>query len=520
MRVRRQQMGDLKTFALDDLVQRVERRAAVDEDGRSARLVREQVRVREPLRMHAPVDQHHGTVTEAEARIAPMRIALALLALAVTASAQAGVRVVAPFDPAEYADRAAVGLLVPGAGPTVTRESALAALLRGKLEHGLLGGIAPAAADRARRTRRAGDPRLAAAAGTERERHPLSDRAARRARPAHVGLDPDRRARLDHGRRDRPAPGRSRRRSSRRARDARRADRAKRPLAPAADDRARGAADRPRLRPSAARAAGAPRRARREPVARAPCSRSPPASPRSRSRSGSRARRSWPRTSSRWGSTPRRSRSRRSARPSPGASTGSTTCSRRCCSRPSLVGAALLGRAGDRRRRARVRDDRRQSLRRRRRRARRARRRLPRARRCGCGDAAPTLRLAAAVAAGRRRARAPPARARRGDRRLQPRHRRGRRRPGRARRRHRRPARARRCAAPRRASAPRSPSCSARSRSSSAIALRARRDAVLDAFLAGLAVSLVVNDTPGDVLGMGAAIAIALARLPAPARPR
>ena len=72
-----------------------------------------------------------------------MRIALVLLALVVTAPAEAGVRVVAPFDPAKYADRAAVGLLVPGAGPTVTRESALAALLRGKLEHGLLGGIAP-----------------------------------------------------------------------------------------------------------------------------------------------------------------------------------------------------------------------------------------------------------------------------------------------------------------------------------------------------------------------------------------
>jgi mono/diheme cytochrome c family protein len=47
-----------------------------------------------------------------------------------------------------------------------------------------------------------------------------------------------------------------------------------------------------------------------------------------------------------------------------------------------------------------------------------------------------------------------------------------------------------------------------------AVALRARRGPVLDAFLAGLAVSLVVNDTPGDVLGMGAALAIALARHP------
>ena len=72
-----------------------------------------------------------------------MRVALVVLALLAAAPAQAGVRVVPPFDPAEYADRAAVGLVVPGAGPTVTREAALAALLRGKLEHGLLGGIAP-----------------------------------------------------------------------------------------------------------------------------------------------------------------------------------------------------------------------------------------------------------------------------------------------------------------------------------------------------------------------------------------
>lgn len=71
-----------------------------------------------------------------------MRVALVVLALLAAAPAQAGVRVVAPFDPADYADRAAVGLLVPGAGPTVTREAAFAALLRGKLEHGLLGGIA------------------------------------------------------------------------------------------------------------------------------------------------------------------------------------------------------------------------------------------------------------------------------------------------------------------------------------------------------------------------------------------
>jgi mono/diheme cytochrome c family protein len=45
-----------------------------------------------------------------------------------------------------------------------------------------------------------------------------------------------------------------------------------------------------------------------------------------------------------------------------------------------------------------------------------------------------------------------------------------------------------------------------------AIALRSRRGPVLDAYLVALAVSLVVNDTPGDVLGVGAAIAIALVR--------
>jgi mono/diheme cytochrome c family protein len=46
------------------------------------------------------------------------------------------------------------------------------------------------------------------------------------------------------------------------------------------------------------------------------------------------------------------------------------------------------------------------------------------------------------------------------------------------------------------------------------IGLWARRTPVLVAFLAGVAVSLVVNDTPGDVLGIGAAVAIALARDP------
>jgi cytochrome c551/c552 len=43
--------------------------------------------------------------------------------------------------PAQYADRGAVGLLVPGAGATVTRASALASLERGKTLPALLGGM-------------------------------------------------------------------------------------------------------------------------------------------------------------------------------------------------------------------------------------------------------------------------------------------------------------------------------------------------------------------------------------------
>ena len=38
------------------------------------------------------------------------------------APAQAGVAVVPSFDPAEYADRAAIGWVVPGAGPTTSTQ--------------------------------------------------------------------------------------------------------------------------------------------------------------------------------------------------------------------------------------------------------------------------------------------------------------------------------------------------------------------------------------------------------------
>jgi mono/diheme cytochrome c family protein len=65
---------------------------------------------------------------------------LLVLALAVAAPAAAAVRVVEPFPLGRYAESGAIGLSVPGAGPTVTRSSALTTLLTGKVESSLLGG--------------------------------------------------------------------------------------------------------------------------------------------------------------------------------------------------------------------------------------------------------------------------------------------------------------------------------------------------------------------------------------------
>ncbi len=44
------------------------------------------------------------------------------------------------------------------------------------------------------------------------------------------------------------------------------------------------------------------------------------------------------------------------------------------------------------------------------------------------------------------------------------------------------------------------------------VALRRPRSPVTDAFLAAIAVSLLLNDTPSDVIGVGAVAAVALAR--------
>jgi cytochrome c551/c552 len=66
----------------------------------------------------------------------------AALNLSTTARGEpVAVRIVPRFDPAQYAGRGAVGLMVPGIGGTVTRAGALAALERGKVRHALLGGV-------------------------------------------------------------------------------------------------------------------------------------------------------------------------------------------------------------------------------------------------------------------------------------------------------------------------------------------------------------------------------------------
>jgi cytochrome c553 len=66
-----------------------------------------------------------------------------LVALALVTPAVAAVRVVEPFPLDRYSGSGAIGLAVPGAGPTATRESALNTLLTGEVESSLLGG-APA----------------------------------------------------------------------------------------------------------------------------------------------------------------------------------------------------------------------------------------------------------------------------------------------------------------------------------------------------------------------------------------
>jgi len=61
--VRRQQVRDRKAEPLDGLVKRLERRTGIHEDARPALSVRDQIGVRKPGGMHAPLDDHRGYAT-------------------------------------------------------------------------------------------------------------------------------------------------------------------------------------------------------------------------------------------------------------------------------------------------------------------------------------------------------------------------------------------------------------------------------------------------------------------------
>jgi cytochrome c553 len=100
-----------------------------------------------------------------------------LVALAIAAPTSAAVRVVPPFPLERYADEGAIGLAVPGAGPQVTRESALNTLLTGEVRSSLLGG---ASADERKRIELGTGPPpdtlvvLPPAGESENDRYPIA----------------------------------------------------------------------------------------------------------------------------------------------------------------------------------------------------------------------------------------------------------------------------------------------------------------------------------------------------------
>ena len=202
-------------LALERLEQRLERRAAVDEHRDAARLVADEKRVREPPLVHRPLDDHHlaGYASEAgrqDSRRASRASAAILAALALRGARERRGRGRRRRSRSSATPAPApIGLAVPGAGPTVTRESALNTLLTGEVQSSLLGGTPPS------------EPLLELGEGpppdtlvvlpppgrSENDRYPIAVDAGA-ARAAHVRLDADRRARLPRRRRARRARGR------------------------------------------------------------------------------------------------------------------------------------------------------------------------------------------------------------------------------------------------------------------------------------------------------------------------
>jgi len=68
MPVRHEQMRRAEAVAVDGLDERLERSAAVDEEGGPGVLVGHEVGVREPRRMHAPHDEHREIVAQRASR--------------------------------------------------------------------------------------------------------------------------------------------------------------------------------------------------------------------------------------------------------------------------------------------------------------------------------------------------------------------------------------------------------------------------------------------------------------------
>ena len=92
-----------------------------------------------------PHDHHrpHSGVARRCRRLAIVGALVAALGGLVASAARAAddpvaVIVVPPFAPSTYAGRGAVGLLVPGAGSTVSRERAVASLVRGRVVSSLV----------------------------------------------------------------------------------------------------------------------------------------------------------------------------------------------------------------------------------------------------------------------------------------------------------------------------------------------------------------------------------------------
>jgi hypothetical protein len=88
--------------------------------------------------MHAALDQHGRNYKEALKRLVLLLVLIGTTAGAAHAAGPVAVVVVPPGDP--FPNDGAVGLFVPGAGDSVSGESARAALVRGKTRKSVLGG--------------------------------------------------------------------------------------------------------------------------------------------------------------------------------------------------------------------------------------------------------------------------------------------------------------------------------------------------------------------------------------------